>query len=186
MPTNLIQFQKFGFCDVITSLLYCFDRGTAKPRGEWWGDTLHFPANLALASRGKTSPAQKQFRQLRRLLLHLPINLIKVIALHLFRWSVIFVRWSVQRKVIRISKDLNFHPGQTPNISWQDYRLLPRDSQLPTADKHWEIKWKVLVGECCILIWHITLMVYLWKGLTWPRHRPTRTNINLAYWTPEP
>ena len=143
---------------------------------------FEFSRELALASRGKTSPAQKQ---LRRLLLHLPINLIKVIALHLFRWSVIFVRWSVQRKVIRISKDLNFHPGQTPNISWQDYRLLPRDSQLPTADKHWEIKWKVLVGECCILICHITLMVYLWKGLTWPRHRPTRTNINLAYWTPE-
>lgn len=130
--------------------------------------------------------AAKLHRRKNRLLLHLPINLIDVIALHLFRWSVIFVRWSVQRKVIRISKDLNFHPGQTPNISWQDYRLLPRDSQLPTADKHWEIKWKVLVGECCILICHITLMVYLWKGLTWPRHRPTRTNINLAYWTPEP
>ena len=78
LPTNLIQFQKFGFCDVITSRLSCFGRGPAKPCGEWWGDALNFLAPSA-------PPAQKQFRRLLRLLIRLPLNLNKVIVLHLFR-----------------------------------------------------------------------------------------------------
>ena len=46
---------------------------------------MNFLAPSALVSLGKTPPAQKQFRQLLRLLIRLPLNLNKVIVLHLFR-----------------------------------------------------------------------------------------------------